>query len=127
MSDDGMTEIVLGLLFTMAGVATLILPLPVICVGALIFGPILFVIGLAKAAGGGGRRRAYPHPYYYPPPYARPPPYVPQAPVPPSAAPGGTAPGTPAPPGGVTRTCPECGRVSTGAKFCPTCGLRFEG
>ncbi len=131
MSEDGMTEIVLGILFTLAGVATLVLPLPVVCCGALIFGPILLVIGLAKAAGAGSRRGRY---YAYPPGYA-PPPYPPPAYPPPPIAPApppalGTA-APPAPtapaPGGATRTCPKCGRVSTGAKFCPTCGLRFEG
>ncbi len=129
MSDDGSTEIVLGILFTILGVATLILPVPIICIGALIFGPILLISGLAKSARG-GRRAAYPRMYYAPPAY----PYPPQPVAPPPAAPPGGAPAVPgpvSPPGsatsGATRTCPKCGRVSTGAKFCPSCGLAFGG
>ncbi len=133
MSADGSTEIVLGILFTIAGVATLILPVPIICCGALIFGPILLVIGLWKAAGGGRPRGQW---YAYPPAYppAHPPYYPPQGPPPaqPAPPPGPSAPRPAAPAGapapvGATRTCPKCGRVSVGAKFCPTCGLHFEG
>ena len=123
MSDDGSTEIVLGILFTIAGVATLILPVPIICIGALIFGPILLISGLAKSARG-GRRAAYPPMYRAPPAY----PYPQQPVAPPPAASPGATPGAAPPSGpGATRTCPACGRVSTGAKFCPSCGLAFGG
>lgn len=130
MSADGSTEIVLGILFTIAGVATLILPVPIICCGALIIGPILLVMGLWKAAGGGRPRgQWYAYPPAYAPPYP-PPSYPPPTQPAPPAVPGAAAPVPPAgaqAPGGATRTCPKCGRVSVGAKFCPTCGLRFEG
>jgi hypothetical protein len=53
--------VVIGLLFTVAGIASLMIPgLPFICLGALVFGPIELLIGLFGEAP--LRRRPQPPP-----------------------------------------------------------------
>lgn len=122
MSDDGTSEIVLGLVLSVVGLGSIFLPgSPVYCCGFAIVGPILFIVGLAKAIRGPSRpayRRGYAYaPPYYPPPYAGVPP-----PVSPPAPAGGAAP-TPI---AVTKSCPSCGRAVPGnARFCPGCGTPF--
>lgn len=114
MSDDGTVEIVLGILFLVGGLATLAIEsIPVICYGAIIFGPILMASGFMKAARAGRPRRVALPPRYYPPPQSTP--ARPEAP--PATAPAGTT-ATPA-----ARTCPKCGNTPPAeAHFCNRCG-----
>jgi len=107
MSDDGVSEIVLGLLFTFGGLATLFFPeIPVICWGAIVFGPILLVSGVVKAT----RTSRPAHPPLHasmsrswgPPPASRPPAPTQTPPASPRAAP-----------------CTKCGNTPpVGARFC---------
>ncbi|HEY4704619.1 MAG TPA: zinc ribbon domain-containing protein [Thermoplasmata archaeon] len=119
MSEDGMSEIALGIVLSVIGLGSIFLPgSPVYCCGFAIIGPILFIIGLAKAVRRPSRAAyrpgfAYPPPYY-PQPYAGGPP--------PPSPPGGPPPA----PGAATKACPACGRAVPGnARFCPGCGTPF--
>jgi hypothetical protein len=114
MSAEGIAtkagEVALGLLFTLAGLASLLIPqVPFICIGALIFGPIMLVHGLL--ASGAGRRspRSYGPPLEFS--------TIPTA--------GMTTPGAP----DETVMCRSCGRVfpsrlpsGEALRFCANCG-----
>jgi len=53
--------VVIGLFFTVAGIASLMIPaLPFICIGALVFGPIELLIGLFGNAPRRGRTHPLP-------------------------------------------------------------------
>ncbi len=115
-----MSEIALGLVLSVIGLGSIFLPgSPVYCCGFAIVGPILFVVGLAKAVRGSSRPVYRPGYAYAPPYYA--PPYTGAPLSPPSPA------GTPPPtPGAGSKACPACGRsVPENARFCPGCGSSF--
>ncbi|HEV8595343.1 MAG TPA: hypothetical protein VGR51_07430 [Thermoplasmata archaeon] len=120
MSQDGVAEVVLGGVFTIVGLTTFLIPeIPVICWGAMLFGPIMLVSGFIKM-GRGPRVQAPMGPWQYP---AAPPVRPPSAPRPamqppqPAAGPppqAGTELGAP---------CAKCGnRPPRGARFCNRCG-----
>ncbi len=117
---DGTAEILLGLLFLIGGLITLFVEaIPVICYGAVIFGPILMISGFIKAARS-RRPAAIPPAYFaYPPAaYAPPPPGFPVGPA--------QGPQSPAPTAGATKACAACGRPSpAAARFCNSCGSPF--
>ena len=98
-----MRRVVIGTLFTVAGLVSLMIPaLPFICIGALIFGPIELVIGLL---GNERPRRGYAAGTQY----ALPPPVDATREV-----------------ARTTQRCGSCGRaVDAGMKFCPNCGTPF--
>ena len=122
MSDDGIVEIALGTLFTIGGLTTLFVPdIPVICWGAIVFGPIILVTGLVKQAGAG--RRPSPGPYrgMPPPVYARYRAPGPTSPPPMARPPMGTPPRSPA-------GCAKCGTTfPPNARFCTKCGTPVPG
>jgi hypothetical protein len=110
---EGTNEIILGILLTAIGFGSTILPVPVVCCGFAIFGPILFFVGLYKLLRAPQRAVMYYPPAYPPAPYAPPP-------VPPPPVAFGPAPGAP------SRKCPTCGSENRGdAKFCTSCGAPF--
>jgi hypothetical protein len=104
------SEVALGLLFTLVGIASLMIPqVPFICIGALIFGPIMLLHGLLASGPSPPSPR-----YYEPPPEFET--------IPPDAT---TLPGAPTD----TVTCPSCGRVfpsrlpsGEAIRFCTGCG-----
>jgi len=106
--------ILTGIALTVAGVASVaIREIPVICTGALIFGPILLVYGLISfayhAARGTRSHPTYPGVMPASPPYAGQQPFG-QAPQPPSQG---------------MAACPRCGwGIPQGAAYCVRCGLR---
>jgi hypothetical protein len=89
--------VVIGSLFTAAGIVTLLVPaIPFICLGALIFGPIELVAGLL-----GGQRQ----------PLGRAPALAPVE-RPPTWTP--------------AKFCPACGKANEGLmNFCASCGTRL--
>jgi hypothetical protein len=117
-SGEGTNEIILGIVLTAIGFGSILLPVPVVCCGFAIFGPILFFVGLYKLL------RAPQHPVmYYPPAYppgAYAPPQQGWVPPPPPA------PTAPAPAAPLSRACASCGSENRGdAKFCTSCGAPF--
>ena len=97
-------RVLLGVVFTLAGVVSLLIPgLPFICIGALIFGPIELIIGLAGRDRARGMTVAQP-----------------------TMPPVGWAPSPPPPAGEATRTtkfCPYCGAKSGDIRaYCANCG-----
>ena len=114
-SGEGTNELVLGIILTVIGFGSILLPVPVVCCGFAIFGPILFFVGLYKLLRSPQQPMMYYPPAYPPASYAPPPPQPPG--MPPPAAPAPAAP---------SRRCPTCGSENRGdAKFCTSCGAPF--
>jgi len=117
-SGEGTNEIILGILLTAIGFGSIILPVPVVCCGFAIFGPILFFVGLYKLLRAPQQPVTY-FPSGYPPSGYPPAPYAPPTYAPPQPPP---APAPAAP----SRTCTSCGSENRGdAKFCTSCGAPF--